>query len=115
MEPSVKYETVGETRTDKAILCALSFEEIDDILNHFKVESFSIDDLFDVYALFEFLSLRGKRKKTSYQLYSDHAYRVFHTLTAKDLKEAKLRAGVITVFDLRDLGQSRARLEFKDL
>ena len=115
MALNVLHLVVGKTRTDKSIICATNLEEINAIRIHFGPDCFSADDLFDAFALFSNLSIRSARKKMAIvDLYKEHLVAIRNLLSLEDYEAAKLRAGVVTVFDLRKLGESLASFEFKD-
>ena len=115
MALNVLHLVVGKTRTDKSIICATNLEEINAIRIHFGPDCFSADDLFDAFALFSYLSIRSARKKMAIvDLYKEHLVAIRNLLSLEDYEAAKLRAGVVTVFDLRKLGESLASFEFKD-
>ena len=106
---------VGKTRTDKSIICATNFEGIEAARDHFDSPCFSADDLFDSFALFSYLLIRSVRKKCDFSaLYKEHSVAIRNLLSLEDYEAAKLRAGVVTVFDLRKLGKSLASFEFTD-
>ena len=106
---------VGKTRTEKSIICATNLEEINAIRIHFGPHFFSADDLFDAFALFSYLLIRSARKKCDFAgLYREHSVEIRRLLSLEEYETAKLRAGVVTVFDLRKLGESLASFEFKD-
>ena len=44
----------------------------------------------------------------------EHSVAIRSLLSLEDYEAAKLRAGVVTVFDLRKLGESLASFEFTD-
>ena len=115
MALNMLHLVVGKTRTDKSIICATNLEEINAIRIHFGPHFFSADDLFDAFALFSYLSIRSARKKMAIvDLYKEHLVAIRNLLSLEDYEAAKLRAGVVTVFDLRKLGESLASFEFKD-
>ena len=61
------------------------------------------------------LSIRSVRKKCDFSgLYKEHSVAIRNLLSLEDYEAAKLRAGVVTVFDLRKLGESLASFEFTD-
>ena len=106
---------VGKTRTEKSIICATNFEGLEAARDHFDSPCFSADDLFDAFAVFSYLSIRSARKKMAIvNLYEEHSWEIRNLLSQEDYEAAKLRAGVVTVFDLRKLGESLASFEFKD-
>ena len=106
---------VGKTRTEKSIICATNFEGLEAARDHFDSPCFSADDLFDAFALFSYLSIRSARKKMAIEdLYEEHSAAIRDLLSLEDYEAAKLRAGVVTVFDLRKLGESLASFEFTD-
>ena len=106
---------VGKTRTEKSIICATNFEGLEAARDHFDSPCFSADDLFDAFALFSYLSIRSARKKCDFSgLYKEHSWEIRNLLSLEDYEAAKLRAGVVTVFDLRKLGESLASFEFTD-
>ena len=115
MALNVLHLVVGKTRTGKSIICATNLEEINAIRIHFGPDCFSADDLFDAFALFSYLSIRSARKKMAIvDLYKEHLVAIRNLLSQEDYEAAKLRAGVVTVFDLRKLGESLASFEFTD-
>jgi hypothetical protein len=115
MALNVLHLVVGKTRTDKSIICATNLEEIKATRIHFGPHFFSADDLFDAFALFSYLLIRSARKKCDFAgLYEEHSVEIRNLMSLEDYEAAKLRAGVVTVFDLRKLGESLASFEFKD-
>ena len=109
------HQVVGKTRTGKSIISATNLEEIKATRIHFGPDCFSVDDLFDAFALFSYLLIRSARKKCdSAGLYEEHSFEIRSLISLEDYEAAKLRAGVVTVFDLRKLGESLASFEFKD-
>ena len=116
MALNVLHLVVGKTRTEKSIICATNLEEINAIRIHFGPHFFSADDLFDAFALFSYLLIRSARKKKCdfAGLYMEHSVAIRNLMSLADYEAAKLRAGVVTVFDLRKLGESLASFEFKD-
>lgn len=115
MNLNIIYLRVGTTRSGKMIPCALDAENTGDILKFFLDNFFSDDDLLDVFAVYEYLALRAKRRKESVTIFSDHAGAVMGIIPASSFVAAKQRAKVGSAFELRDLGQSRAGEEFADL
>ena len=116
MKLDILYQIVGKTRTGKLIVCALKFENIDFVAKYFARFNFSNDDLLDAYALFEYLSIREKRKNDSLmRFYSEHSSEIHKIFSPEEYAEAKLKAGIVTAFDLRRLGETLANIEFKDL
>ena len=106
---------VGKTRADKSIICATNLEGIGAARDHFDSPCFSADDLFDAFALFSYLLIRSARKKCDFAgLYQEHSFAIRSLLSLEDYEAAKFRAGVVTVFDLRKLGESLASFEFTD-
>jgi hypothetical protein len=106
---------VGKTRTEKSIICATNFEGLKAARDHFDSPCFSADDLFDAFALFSYLSIRSARKKMAIvNLYEEHSFEIRLLMSLEEYETAKLRAGVVTVFDLRKLGESLASFEFTD-
>ena len=106
---------VGKTRTGKSIICATNLEGIGAARDHFDSPCFSADDLFDAFALFSYLLIRSARKKCDFAgLYQEHSFAIRSLLSLEDYEAAKFRAGVVTVFDLRKLGDSLASFEFTD-
>ena len=115
MALNMLHLVVGKTRTDKSIICATNVEEINAIRIHFGPHFFSADDLFDAFALFSYLLIRSARKKCDFAgLYQEHSFAIRSLLSLEDYEAAKFRAGVVTVFDLRKLGESLASFEFTD-
>ena len=115
MALNVLHLVVGKTRTGKSIIGATNLEEIKAIRINFVPHFFSADDLFDAFALFSYLSIRSVRKKSDFEsLYREHSVEIRSLISLEDYEAAKLRAGVVTVFDLRKLGESLASFEFKD-
>jgi hypothetical protein len=115
MALNVLHLVVGKTRTGKSIICATNLEEINAIRIHFGPHLFSADDIFDAFALFSYLLIRSTRKKCDFSgLYKEHSVEIRRLLSLEEYEAAKLRAGVVTVFDLRKLGESLASFEFKD-
>ena len=106
---------VGKTRTEKSVICATNFEGLEAARDHFDSPCFSADDLFDAFAVFSHLLIRSAQKKCdSAGLYEEHSFEIRGLLSLEDYEAAKFRAGVVTVFDLRKLGESLASFEFKD-
>jgi hypothetical protein len=106
---------VGKTRTAKSIICATNFEGLEAARDHFDSPCFSADDLFDAFAVFSYLLIRSVRKKCDFSdLYQEHSFTIRSLLSLEEYETAKLRVGVVTVFDLRKLGESLASFEFKD-
>jgi hypothetical protein len=115
MALNMLHQVVGKTRTEKSIICATNSEGIEAVRDHFASPFFSADDLFDAIALFGYLSIRSARKKMALvDLYEEHLVAIRNLLSQEDYEAAKLRAGVVTVFDLRKLGESLASFEFTD-
>jgi hypothetical protein len=115
MKLNILYFRAGTTRSGKFISCASKEEDVDSIMHFFQTSVFSDDDLLDVFALFEYLALRAKRRNSSHLIFRDHSERVLRYLPAENFLAAKLRAKITSAFELRDLGQSRANKEFADL
>lgn len=115
MKLNILHQEVGTTRTGKTIICATRIENAAVVCGHFKKILFSSDDLLDVLAVFEYLSIRAKRNNDLFaEIYEQHSLGIGGLINLEGHSDAKLKAGVITVFDLRHLGQSLVRIEFKD-
>ena len=115
MTPNIVHLAVGETRTGKTIICATEFENAAVICRHLTKILFSIDDLLDALAVFEYLSVRAVKKGDLFaDIYENHLFEIGRLIPQEDFDAAKFRAGIITAFDLRNLGQSLVRIEFKD-
>ena len=115
MALNVLHLVVGKTRTDKSIICASNFEGIEAARKHFDSPCFSADDLFDAFALFSYLLIRSARRKCDFAgLYEEHSFEIRLLMSLEEYEAAKLRAGVVTVFDLRKLAESLASFEFTD-
>lgn len=116
MNIEVPHFVVGKTRSEKIVRCATEELRAFLIPNHFKRCSFTDDDFLDAYAIFEYLSIRSKRKNDlNAPLYEEHSFEIRKAITGEIFEVVKLRAGIVTVFDLCCLGQSLASIEFKDL
>lgn len=115
MTINILYQMVGKTRSGKNIVCVTNLDKIEVIQTYFVELTFSAEDLFDAFAVFEYLSLRAKRKEDPLaDLYEEHSIEIHNLLPYDEYELAKLRAGVLTVFDLRKLGESLVGIEFKD-
>jgi hypothetical protein len=115
MALNMLHLVVGKTRTDKSIICATNLDEIKATRIHFGPPLFSADDLFDAFAVFSYLLIRSARKQMDLvNLYLEHSVEIRALMSLDEYETAKLRAGVVTVFDLRKLGESLASFEFKD-
>ncbi len=108
------HQIVGKTRTDKIIICALNLEELTLISRYYSDHGYSADELLDALAVFEYLLMRAMRKEDPFlDLYAAHSRTMFELLVIGGYEDAKSRAGIITVFDLNQLGHSLVRFEFK--
>lgn len=116
MKLDILHQIVGETRTGKVVVYASDPDHIVLVFEHFDSLDYSADDLLDAHALFEYLSIYATRKNDPLaELYAQHAAEVFRLVPGEIYEGAKSRAGVLTVFDLRNLGQKLAAVEFRDL
>lgn len=112
----VLHQAIGKTRTGKTLVCASNHEDISHVYTYFIDHNYSTDDILDAHALFEYLSIRAKRKQDPLlDLYAEHSHGIYELLSEEEYQEAKSRAGIVTVFDLRHLGESLASVEFKDV
>ena len=114
MATPIFYKRAGVTRSGKLIPYATSSDEISDLLRDFRDPNFSHDDLFDAFAVFDFLALRAIRRGDDAIFFSQLADGVFDLLGPENFSEAKARANLRSAFDLRDLGQSLVAVEFSN-
>lgn len=115
MTLKILHQIVGKTNSGKIVFCALDSKNVQYISEYMSVSSFSLEDLLDSYALFEYLSIRAQRRVDSFaEIYSEHSSEIRKMLSPEDFEKAKFKAGVVTVFDLRILGEILASIEFKD-
>lgn len=115
MDIDIIYQSVGKTRSGKIIPYTINREEIGRVLRFFETSKFSIDDLLDVFAVFEYLAVRSIRRGELEMLFDLYADDVFRLMAAYELQMAKEKANVVTVFDIFDLGRSLVNIEFVDL
>lgn len=114
MKLSLLHRTVGKTRSEKVVVCALELEGVKSVSAYLKAWHFSVDDLLDARAIFEYLSIRSEKKKDTFtELYSEHSSEIRHLLSHEAYEEAKVRANILTVVDLRNLGETLVNVEFK--
>lgn len=110
---------VGKTRSEKEIYCAVEREEAEWVLTT-KHPDFSSDDHFDVYCVFEFLSVRAKRKlgkfSKDYYLFAAHS-RVTRILFFDDeqIGHLMVKNKLITSLDVCKFGSRLVTIEFADL
>ena len=115
MTLNILHQIVGATRTGKTIVCANEFENTAVICAHFEETLFSMDDLLDALAVYEYLSIRAKRNDDVFaEIYEQHSRGIGRLLTSENFDIAKSKAGIATAFDFRNLGQSLVSIEFKD-
>lgn len=115
MKPNFLHQIIGKTRTDKILICAISAENAIVIPRYFQDQCFSVEELLDAFAVFEYLSIRAERKNDpSKEVYSKHSLEIWILLSTKDYEGAKSQAGVVTLFDLIRLGRNLVNIEFKD-
>lgn len=116
MKLDILHQKVGTTRTGKPVFCALDHKKARTAAAYSKVAlCFSADDILDAHALFEYLSIRSEKRKDPFKgLYIEHSSEIIKLLSLGDCTEAKLRAGIVTVFDLCNLGKKLVGIEFND-
>ncbi|MCX6118018.1 MAG: hypothetical protein NT027_10785 [Proteobacteria bacterium] len=116
MNLNENYLRAGTTRTEKMIPYTLMRKDIPRIIQYFQTQNFSDDDLLDVFAVFEFLALRSRRRPSNTEVFfEEHADEVFKMISEHDIETAKTRAGIFSAFQLRDLGERLVTAEFINL
>jgi hypothetical protein len=110
------HEKVGETNSGKSIYRALQVENLAFLIDFYKNEKYGLDDLFEAYALYEFLGQRAlKRGLISEAIYIQHSLKILECLGTGNFEQAKLRAKIVTVIDVVKLGRLRASVGLKDV
>ncbi len=114
MTLKILHQIVGKTRSNKIVYCAIEPQKTRTISEYFESSSFSKNDLFDAYAIFEYLSIRSLRRRDPMTtVYIEHSAEVRKLLSNIDFENEKLESKIFTVFDLRNFGEQLTNVEFK--
>jgi hypothetical protein len=108
------YQRVGNTRSGKVIPYLSLRKDIAKLVGYLRDKNFSNDDLLDAFALYNFLGLRAVRRVDKDAAFEDHANEVLSIISSEELAEVKMRANILSAFQLRDLGKSLAAIEYID-
>ena len=114
MSLNIIHTRVGTTRSGKIIPYTQSVKDLGTIIQYFEDALFTSDDLYDAFAVFNYLALRAIRRGDETAIFYSHALRIQGALDPQELNDARTRAKVGSAFDLRDLGKSLAAVEFTD-
>lgn len=90
-----------------------SNSDLDSLVKYFE-DNFSVDDVLDAFAVFDYLALRGMRRGDETAIFDRHAIEIQDLFEPQDLNKARQRANIKSAFDLRDLGKTLAAVEFAD-
>ena len=112
-------DTVGKTRDGKSVFMYLITEQIGAII-HPRNSDFTMEDHFDAYSIFEYLTLREKRKKGEdsryYLSYAEHVLLHSDFLRRNNsLRSCFIEAKLTSAFTVRDHGQNLVNVEYRDL
>jgi hypothetical protein len=110
-EIEIIHVRVGTTRSGKIIPYSSSIQNFDFLVKYFE-NNFSVDDVLDAFAVFEYLALRSVRRQDKAAKFDRHAIAIQSIFDPQELFNARQRANIKSAFDLRDLGKSLVALEF---